>query len=61
MTPAALINLNPDKYTQGLHYCPFAFNLDRCVRSCNTLNVPNREDLSVSIFNMITGINYLKT
>ena len=41
--------------------------LDRCVGSCNTLNdlshkvcVPNKaEDLNVSVFNMITGINEL--
>ena len=44
-------------------------NLNRCVRSCNTLNelsnkvcVPNKtEDLNLSVFNMITGINELKT
>ena len=43
--------------------------LDRCVGSCNTLNdlsnkvcVPNKtEDLNLSVFNMITGINELKT
>ena len=40
-------------------------NLDRCARSCNTLNhlsnqvcVPNKtEDLNLRMFNMITGIN----
>ena len=48
---------------------PFAVKLDRCVVSCNTLNdlsnkvcVPNKkEDLNLSMFNMITGINKLKT
>ena len=43
--------------------------LDRCVGSFNTLNdlsnkvcIPNKmEDLSLSIFNMITGINESKT
>ena len=48
---------------------PFAVKLDRCVGSCNTLNdlfnkvcVPNKtEDLYLSMFNMITGINELKT
>ena len=44
-------------------------NLDRRVGSCNTLNdlsnkvwVPHEtEDLNLSIFNVITGINNLKT
>ena len=44
-------------------------NLDRCVRSYNTLNdLSNRvgasnktEDLNLHVFNMITGINELKT
>ena len=48
------------------------FNLlkfGKCVESCNTLNdlsnkvcVPNKtEDLNLNVFNMITGINELKT
>ena len=48
-----------------LHYYPFAVNLDRWVGSCNTLNdlsnkvcVPTKtEDLNLSVFNKITGIN----
>ena len=48
---------------------PFAVKLDRSVVSCNTLNdlsnkvcVPNKtEDLNLSMFNMITGINESKT
>ena len=51
------------------HYYPFTVKLDRCVGSCNTLNdlsnkvcVPNKtEDLNLSVFNMITGINESKT
>ena len=43
--------------------------LDRCVGSCNTLNglsnkvcLPNKtEDLNLSMFNMIRGINESKT
>ena len=43
--------------------------MGRCVGSCNILNdlsnkvyVPNKtEDLNLSMFNMITGINELKT
>ena len=38
MIQPTLINLHPNKHTQGLHYYPFAVNLDRCVQSCNTLN-----------------------
>ena len=64
-----LINLHPNEYSQELYYYPFAVKLDRCVGSCNTLNdllhkvcVPNKkEDLNLSMFNMITGINELKT
>ena len=50
---------------QEFHYYPFAVQLDRCVGSCNTLNdlsnkvcVPNKtDDLNLSVFNMITGID----
>ena len=33
-----LIDLNPDKYNQGLHYYPFMVNLDRCNGCFNTLD-----------------------
>ena len=64
MTQPTLINL----LSNELHYYPFAIKLDRCVGSCNTLNdlpnkvcVPNKtEDLNLSVFNMITGINEFK-
>ena len=63
------INLHPNEYSQNFHYHPFAVKLDRCVGSCNTLedlynkvSVPNkREDLNISMFSMITGINESKT
>ena len=63
------INLLPKEYSQEFHYYLFAVQLDRCVASSNTLNdlsnklcVPNKtEDLNLSIFNMIKGINELKT
>ena len=63
-----LIDLHPNKQVQWLHYYPFAINLDRWMRSCNTLNdlsrricVPNQtEDLNLSVFNMETGINESK-
>ena len=63
------INLHPNEYSQEFHYYPFTVKLDKCVRSCNFLNdlsnkvcVPNKtEDLNLNVFNMITGINELKT
>ena len=69
MIQPTLINLYPNEYSQEFHCYPFAVKLDRCVGSCNTLNdlsnkvcVPNKtEDLNLSVFNMITGINESKT
>ena len=69
MTQPSIINLHPNEYSQEFHYYPFAVKLDRCVGSCNTLNdlsnkvcIPNKtEDLNLSVFNMITGINESKT
>ena len=60
--------LHPNEYSQEYHYYPFAVKLDRCVGSFNTLNdlsnkvcIPNKtEDLNLSVFNMITGINESK-
>ena len=51
------------------HYYPFAFKLDKCIGNYNNYNdlsnkvcVPNQsEDLHLCMFNMITGINELKT
>ena len=64
-TQPTIIKLHPNEYTQGLHYYPYAVNLDRHARSCNTLHdfsnkvcVPNQaEDLNLSLFNMITEMN----
>ena len=64
-----LINLHPNEYSQEVHYYPFAVKVDKCVGSCNTLNdlsnkvcVPNKtQDLNLSMFNMVTRINQLKT
>ena len=69
MIKHSLINLHPNEYSQEFHYYPFAVKLDSCVGSCNTLNdfsnkirVSNKtEDLNLDVFNMITGINELKT
>ena len=52
-----------------MRYYPLEDNLDRCVRSCNTLNdrfkkicVSNKaEGLHLSVCNMITGINESET
>ena len=62
------INLHPNEYRQELHYYSFTVKLDKCVWSCNALNdlshkvyVPNlTEDLNLSVFSMITGINESK-
>ena len=43
MTRPTLIDLNSDKYTQGLHYYPFVVNLDRSNGSCNTLDDPSNK------------------
>ena len=64
-TKLTIVNLHPNEHTQGLHYYPFAVNLDKFIGSCNTLNdlsdevcVPNKtRDLNLCVFNMITGIN----
>ena len=71
MIQPTLINLHPNEYTMNtkFHYYPFVVQLNRCVGSCNILNdlcnkvcVPNKtEDLDISVFNMITGINESKT
>ena len=66
---ATLLNLHPNKYSQHFHYYAFAVKLDKCIGSCNTLDdlsnkvcIPNKiEDLNLSVFNMITGINESKT
>ena len=60
-----IINLGCNEYIERLRCFPFADNLDRCIRNNNTLNdlsnkvfVLNKtEDLHLSVFSMITGIN----
>ena len=69
ITQSTLINLHPNEYSHEFRCYPFAVKLDRCVRRCNTLNdlynkvcVQNKtEDLNLSVFNVITGINESKT
>ena len=62
ITQPALINLYPNEYIEILHWYPFEVNLDRWIGNFNTLydlsnQVNKTEDLDLSIFNMITGIN----
>ena len=59
MIQPTFLNLRPNGYSPEYHYYPFFVKLDRCVGSCNTLN--KTEDLNLSVFNMITGINKSKT
>ena len=64
-----LFILNPSECNQEFHYYPILIKLDRYTGSCNTINglsnkvcSPNKtEDLNLSVFNMITGINEWKT
>ena len=65
MIQLTVINLHPNEYSQEFHYDPFVVKLNRCVGSCNVLNdlsnkvcVPSKiEDLNLSVFSMITGMN----
>ena len=68
-TQPSLIDLHPNEYSQEFHYYPFPVKLDKWVGSCNTLHdlfkkvcvVNKTEDLNVSVFNIIRGINESKT
>ena len=63
-----LLNLHNNEYIQEFHYHMFAVELNTCLESCNTLNdlsnkvcIPNKtEDLNLSVFNLVTGINESK-
>ena len=69
MIQPTLINLHPNEYNQEFLYYLFSVKLDRCVGSWYVLNdlsnkvcIPNKtDDLNLSIFNIITGINESKT
>ena len=67
MIQPIVINLHPNEYSQEFHYYPFSIRWDRYGGSHNTLLsnkvcIPNKtEDLNLSFFNMITGINGSKT
>ena len=64
-----LINLRRSEYSLEFCYYPFEFKLDRWVGICNILNdlsnkacIPNKpEDLNLSLFSKIKGINKSKT
>ena len=61
-TTPTLIDLNPDKYSQGLHYYPHLVKMNRYNGSCNTFlkisqikYVSNKtEDINLHVFNMVT-------
>ena len=65
MIQSTFINLRPNEHSHEFHYYPFAVKLDRCVKSCNTLNdlsnkvcVANKtNDLNLSVFSIIASIN----
>ena len=66
MTQSTL-DLHSNEYIKGLCYYPFAVNLEICMGSCNMVNdlsnkvcVPNKTDLDLSVFNIITRINESK-
>ena len=69
MVQPTLINIHPNEYSQEFHYYSLVIKLDRCVGNCNTRNnlsnkicVLNKtEDLNLSMFKIITGINESKT
>ena len=64
MIQPTFINLHPNEYSHDFHYYPFVVKLDRCSGSCSTMNdlsnkacaSNKKEDLNLSIFNMISGI-----
>ena len=63
-----LINLHRNEDSHEFEYYPFSVKLDRFAGSCNTINdlsnqlcITNKtEDLNLSVFSMITGINESK-
>ena len=67
-TQPTFINLYPHEYSKEFHYYPFTVKLDKCVGSFNILKdlsnkvcVQNKtEDLNLSVFNMVAGINQSK-
>ena len=64
-----LIVLHLNAYIQWLGYYPFAVNFDKCMGSRDTFNnlsnrvsIPNKtEDLDLSVFDNIAGINESKS
>ena len=67
MVQPTLINLHPNEYSEEFHYYPFGVKLDVwklevvILLSNNVLVTNKTEDLNLSVFNMITGINESKT
>ena len=68
MIQPTLNNLHANEYSQEFHYYLFAVKLDRCVKSCITLNdssnkvcIPNKTIFKSKRFQHITGKNESKT
>ena len=69
MIQPTIFKFRSNKYSQQFHYYPFLVKLDRCAGSFNNINdlsnkvcVPNKtENLNLSVFNMIAGIDESKT
>ena len=65
MVKSTLIDLNHDE----IHYYLFIISMNRCNGSCNTVDDPlggisppdKMEDVNLKVFNMIKGINVLRT
>lgn len=69
MAQLSLNDLHSNKYSQKLHYYPFAVNLEKCVGNWNTLGELSKrvgvlnetKGLNVHFFNMILAINQSRT
>ena len=69
MTQTAAISLHRNKYSQELHYYPFAVKLGRRIGSCNTLNdlfnkicvANNTKDFNLDLLSIIIERNESKT
>ena len=63
MIQPSLIILHSTEYSQEFHYYPFAVKLDKYFGSCSdkVCILTKTEDLNLSVFNIITGINESKT
>ena len=62
---STFIDLNPDKFNQGLCYYPFMVNIGRCIRNYDTFHDPSgricvpykSENVNIILTNIITKTN----